>query len=386
MTTSDKYQPTAPIIHDLPNDDYRAAPGDSATFLKGCLRSVKHAITPRKPTKALDEGLKIHLFLLERDKFLDEYKQGLNPTDYPDALRTATEMKTVLADLNQTRKAKIKTTGTKPQLLKRIAEDDPEHLKNVQDVGSLSASDLLDKIEFINAQPNRGLLSTSGTIIEMAERAIEAGWTGQCWQILERDNDATDKRTTLLWGEYDKYEQMYQSLMQHLQAGAQAEQERDNGEYVMQWLLYAFSTPDVMETEVSMFGANDKCRMDMMFEANGQWFAFDLKKTIDASDEGFSKQAARYHYDLQAAHYSSVSSEVGRPVVTFGFIAIEHEAPYACNVLLPDVEFMELGARKREYAKKQLTAARESGVMTAYEPKAKSLSSPVWASYGPWTE
>lgn len=380
-----KYQPTTQIVHDLPNDDYRSAPGDSATFLKGCLRSVKHAMTSKKRTKALDEGLKIHEFVLERDEFLSNYKQGLNPSDYPKALSTATELKAVIAELNVARKAKIKTTGTKPQLLKRIAEDDPEHLKNVQDIGSLSASDLLDKIEFINAQPNRGLLSTSGTIVELAEQAVSAGWIGQCWQVLCRDHNATDERETLPYDEYAKYEGMYASLIEHLQAGAKQEQERGEGEVIMQWLLWAFTRPGALETEVSMFGENDKCRMDAMFNANGQWFAMDVKKTVDASDEGFSKQAARYHYDLQADHYQTVSAEVGRPVVTFAFIAIEPEAPFACNVLLPDGDFMELGARKREYAKKQLTVARESGVMTAYEPKAKSLTSPAWAGYGPWS-
>lgn len=375
------------IHQGLPNDEYRQAQGDSATLLKGCLRSVKHALIEKKPTKALNSGLRLHSFILEREDFLKSYGCGLNPDDYPDAIHTAEDLRAAAKAFNETRNPSLKVSGSRDTLLEQIAADDTEHLSNVQDVSALSATDLRNLIKNINAQPNRGTVALSGSSAELYDRLIKAGWSGEYYPVIEADhaNNQPEGVTVLPRDEYMQYESMYQSLIQHLTEGAEFEREAGEGA-IMQWLLHAFTTPGVMETEVSMLGANDKCRMDMMFQAGEHWFACDLKRTVDASDEGFNKQAARYHYDLQAAHYSAVSAEVERPIITFAFIAIEPEEPWAVNVMIPDEEFMRLGQKKRAYAKKQLSDYRERGTMTAYLPKAKALTPPAWASYGPWED
>lgn len=381
MTDKQPYQPTAPIVHGLSNEDYRSAPGDSATFLKDvCSKSVKHAKTPRKKTKALNTGLALHEFILERHSFEKNYSCGPNPEDYPDVITSAEDMRAVIDELNKGRKPKLKTTGSKPALLGEIANDDPEHLRNVGDPSSLSADELKDKIKFINEQPCRGLLAKSGTISEMSARAQEAGWGGQCWGDVVASHKPSDDAVTMLdYEEHTKYDDMYKSLLEHLRAAPE-------GEVVMKWLLYAFTTPGVIETEVSMFGKNDKCRMDLMFKAGDVWIAADVKSSQDASDENFARHASRFGYALQESHYRAVSEEVGCPLYAFPFIVIETEAPYACNVFLSSDEFREIGDKKRAYAKKRLTEYNERGDNTAYTPAAKVLEPASWDNFGPWMD
>lgn len=381
-----QYQPTQPIVHNLSNEDYRSAPGDSATFLKGCLRSVKHAKTPKKRTKAMDTGLHLHTFILERELFLSKYVQGLNPEDYPDALFSAEELKEAAKKFNETRKPKLKTTGSKELLLSELGKDDKQHLEGV-DVASLSATDIKNQIKHINEQPNRGIIALSGSSMDLYARLTDAGFALDYFPALvaKHASDTSEEVVVLPYDEYKKYEDMYQSLITHLRISAEVERETESGS-IMQWLHYAFTTPGVMETEVSMFGKEDKCRMDLMFQAGDSWIACDLKSASDASEEGFSKQAARLHYDLQSDHYSSVSAEVDRPLVSFPFIAIETEEPYATSVFIPTDEFQELGSKKRKYAKKKIAEYKQNGYDTAYQPVAKALTPPAWASYGPWAE
>ncbi len=393
---TEQYQPQAAIEYDVSNEDYRSAAGDSATFLKGCLKSVKHAMTPKPRTKTLDEGLKVHEFILERQKFLATYRSGPNPDDHPMAIFEKSDMVAIVEKMNESRKPKLKKPAGRDKLLEELAKDSKEHLASVQDLSKLTVADIKTKIDEINAQPDRGLISTTGSTVELAKAAREHGWEGECWAEIVEYNDYTNREEgfeTLPYGEYSKYESMYSSLIGHLKVGSEMEKEANKqlgeGEVpsvVMQWLLYAFLTPGVLKTEVSMFGENDKCRVDSMFSVNGLNFAFDLKKTVDASEEGFPKQCARLHYDMQAVHYSAVAKEVGMPFYEFGFIAIEAEEPYAVNICLLDDNFAFEGNRKRNYAKKRLKAYKESGKLYAYKPELKTLVMPAWNSYGPWAE
>jgi hypothetical protein len=372
-------------IHNLPNEEYRAAHGRSATVLKGCLRSAKHGLTPKKRTKSLSGGLQLHEFILERDLFLSKYIAGVNPEDYPEALQSAEELKDAAKKLNESRLPKLKTTGSKESLISEIASDDPMHFDGV-DVGALSTTDLKNKIKHINAQPNRGLIPLSGSSVELYGRMVSAGWKGQYIPAIEKQHAKDNEDKTIIpYDEYKSYDDMYQSLINHLTVGAERERKTGEGR-LMQWLLYAFTTDGVLETEVSMFGSNDKCRVDARFKAGDKWIPFDLKRSADSSGEGFMRACTRYHYDLQAAHYLNVHNEVGGDADIFPFIAIEPEAPYAVNIFVPSDEFMQLGYQKLEYAKKQLTKYTESSDNTAYEPVIKQLDVPEYAKYGPWSE
>ena len=373
-------EPLIGIHHNLPNEAYRDAPGDSATFLKACLRSVKHALTTRKPTTATNTGLRLHEYVLERDSFITRYVAYPDPNDHSEALNGAEQLRSAINALNETRLPIIKTTGSRYKLLESIVADDPEHLKGVIDQSKLSIQDLKDRIQFINSNPNRGLLSTGGTIKELTERLRDAGYKGEIWsEIIERFESEHSDRIILPHDEYHKYNAIYESLIDHLSAAA-------DDQPLMRWLLYAFTTPGVMETEVSVFSSVGKCRLDGRFMAGSKRVGIELKSTIDASDSAFERQASRLHYDLQVGHYDAVCADAGEPVDIWLVIAIEPEVPHGVNILIPDDDFILTGRKKLAYAKRKYREWLAKGDGTVYTPVVKSLGSPAWAGYGPWDD
>lgn len=367
------------IYHNLSNEEYRDAPGRSATLYKGCLRSVKHALTPRPPTKATNTGLRLHEFILERDSFLSQYITGPDPEQHTEALRTADDLRDAIKSINETRKPSIKTTGNRDSLIEAIIADSPAHMDGVIDSASLSVTDLKKKIQFINSAPERGLLSTSGTIKDLTERLRGAGFEGEIWNdLVEQCQTNHPDCTVLPHDEYVHYSDMYQSLIDHLTAA--------KDQPLMQWILYALTTPDVLETEVSVFANGAKCRLDARFMAVDKRIGLELKSASDASEEAFMRQSSRLHYDLQDSHYKSVCADAGEPLDMNIFIAVETESPYGVNILIPDELFCLTGRKKLSYANRKYTEWLESERRTAYDPVVKTLSSPAWAQYGPWED
>lgn len=371
------------IHHNLPNEVYRAAPGLSATFLKGCLRSVKHALTPRKPTKATDTGLRLHEFILERDKFLSTYAPGINLTAYPDAIGTMEELRAAIEHINESRKARLAKSGSRTTLIEQLYADDPHHFDGVQDVDKLSVADLKKRIDFVNAQPDRGLISTSGSAIDLTERLITHGYQGQITHKLIAEHNANHAdRTILPIDEYNSYEGMYQSLLQHLKLGA------DRGDSLMAWLLAALNGGVPLETEVSVFAADEhgiasKCRLDARFMAGNKRIGVELKSTADAQLDAFTRQCARLHYDLQHEHYLAVCRDAGEPLDMMVFIAVETDAPHGVTILTADEEFRLTGQKKLAYAKRKYAEYVARGNDNAvYSPTVKQLTSPLWNTCG----
>lgn len=71
----------------------------------------------------------------------------------------------------------------------------------------------------------------------------------------------------------------------------------------------------------------------------------DLKTTIDASADGFTRHAADLDYHIQAALYSDLMEKVSgdnRPY-TFFFIAQEKKKPYAFNLFESSAQFISQG-------------------------------------------
>lgn len=374
-------EPLSGIHHNLDNETYREAPGLSATFLKSCLRSVKHALTPKPRTKALDTGLRLHEFILERDSFLSRYVQGLDPNDYPDALQGAEDLRAEIKQVNESRKPALKTTGSRDSLLESIVSDDPTHIEGVVDTAKLTVADLKKKIAFINSHPKRGMLSTGGTLNEMSDRLRNAGYTGDIWpELVEQHASAHPDRVILPPDEYARYNDMYQSLIDHLSAA-------EPDQTIMQWLLYALTTPGVMETEISIFANGSKCRLDGRFMAGDIRVGVELKSARDASTDAFSRACGSLHYDLQVEHYKQVCVDAGEPLDVMAIIAVETEAPYGVNIFLDiDETFVLNGRRKRQYAISQWEEYQRRGLPVAYRPTASPLQLPAWATYGPWED
>lgn len=374
------------IDYDMSNEDYHKHPAVGSTTLKSCIRSVAHALTPKKPKKATTQGLRIHEFVLEPDVFKANYACGINVEDYPDALSTSEEIKAEVDRVNDSRLPKLKVTGGKDKLIETIMSDSVDHLAHVQDLSKISVDDLKNKINHINQAPNRGLLTKSDSILDLCQKLIDAGSDKQFMPLIEKEHKiACQGKEMIPYSEYADYEGMRESVLNHVRECA----ENEVGGTIMQWLNYSLSTGNYF-TECSLFatdpstGTEVKCRNDIMFKIGDKWAVFDLKKTKDASDDGFANEAARYGYDLQESHYTQVNKLAGIDVVVFGFIAVEPEPPYAVNVFISDEEFKELGDKKRNYALNLFTQAKETGKIQAYSTKPKQLTAPEWSKYGPW--
>jgi exodeoxyribonuclease VIII len=96
----------------------------------------------------------------------------------------------------------------------------------------------------------------------------------------------------------------------------------------------------ISEVERSIFWTDSdnqiecRCRPDAILD-NG--FILDVKTTVDASADSFSRSIAQWRYHVQAAFYSDgYEQEFGEPPKGFAFLAIEKEPPYLCAVYLID--------------------------------------------------
>ena len=108
-------------------------------------------------------------------------------------------------------------------------------------------------------------------------------------------------------------------------------------------------------TEVPLFwddpmtGIRCKCRVDAMKELDDKFLLIDLKTTSDASTSAFVRDAVRYGYHVQAAHYMNAVTTLGlnhgKPV-EWWFVAVEKKGPFAVNQIKADDGFVDEGQLK----------------------------------------
>lgn len=121
-------------------------------------------------------------------------------------------------------------------------------------------------------------------------------------------------------------------------------------------------------------GIKCKCRVD----AYKAGIMIDIKTAQDAGTETFSREALRYGYDVQAAHYIDGYQHLEsstRP--EWYFIVIEKAEPYAINILRADIGFVDHGIIIRQQLIEKLKQCRESGIYPGYG--VNDLCLPHWA-------
>lgn len=107
--------------------------------------------------------------------------------------------------------------------------------------------------------------------------------------------------------------------------------------------------------EVPLFWTDDrtgircKCRVDAMKETDDRFIIVDLKTTNDASTNAFIRDAVKYGYHVQAAHYINgvVANGLnhGKPV-EWWFVVVEKKGPYAVNLIKAETSFLDEGQYK----------------------------------------
>ncbi len=109
-------------------------------------------------------------------------------------------------------------------------------------------------------------------------------------------------------------------------------------------------------------GLDCKCRVDAM----RQGIMIDLKTSSDASTKAFTRDAMKYGYDVQAAHYIDSYHSLSGEFPTWFFIVVEKSPPYAVNVLHADSGFIDYGFFRRDALLNQLKVCLDSGIWHGY--------------------
>lgn len=117
-----------------------------------------------------------------------------------------------------------------------------------------------------------------------------------------------------------------------------------------------------------------KCRVDALRDG----LMIDLKTAADASTETFSREALRYGYDVQAAHYIDGYQHTKSAIrPEWYFIVIEKTEPYAINILRADIGFIDHGIVLRQQLMEELILCQESNSFPGYGTN--DLCLPGWA-------
>lgn len=135
--------------------------------------------------------------------------------------------------------------------------------------------------------------------------------------------------------------------------------------------------------EVSVFddvlGVKRRGRFDYLPHEGG--YAIDLKTTVDASNGGFARSAAKYGYHIQRAHYLDILHRVTGRDLDMRFIAVEKEAPYLVNVHSLNEQFAEMGQQEALEAVDVYRRCLETGEWPGYPIEVNVLAPPMYAIY-----
>lgn len=121
------------------------------------------------------------------------------------------------------------------------------------------------------------------------------------------------------------------------------------------------------KTEVSIAatehidGVGISCKMRCDLLTNDGTVIADLKTTMDASYDEFSRSFMSNGYWMQAAHYIATARKAGIPVERFIFIAVEKEQPHIVSLYELDAKSLERAFAIRERLLKVLAECMKSG-------------------------
>lgn len=115
-----------------------------------------------------------------------------------------------------------------------------------------------------------------------------------------------------------------------------------------------------------------KCRVDAITPKA----IIDIKTTTDASTDAFKRDALKYGYHVQAAHYLEAILAKNGKLLDWYFIVIEKKAPYGVHVLKAEPGFIDYGAFERTRLLEKVKDCMESNAWPSY--KQGSIEIPDW--------
>lgn len=185
------------------------------------------------------------------------------------------------------------------------------------------------------------------------------------WNDFEK---RTAGKLVLSADEFERAQHMIASVQRHDHAMALLEDGRT--ELSLLWQDGAYDVPC-------------RCRFDFF---GNNMVAADLKTTVDASPEGFARQAANLAYHLSAAFYwSGAEAVLNESPRAWFWICVENVAPYATAVYACEMDALRAGMRLVNVAMGRFRVARRSKYWDAY-PGVKPLKFPRYALMHPTEE
>jgi len=143
---------------------------------------------------------------------------------------------------------------------------------------------------------------------------------------------------------------------------------------------------DGCETEVPLFwddprtGIACKCRVDAMKETKDAFIMIDLKTTADAEIGAFTRNAVKFGYHVQAAHYingvRANGLNHGKPIMWY-FLAVEKKKPYATHLIAADEGLIDEGRFRLMGLMDRLDKCLTSGFWPGYGTSVMEM--PAWA-------
>lgn len=126
-------------------------------------------------------------------------------------------------------------------------------------------------------------------------------------------------------------------------------------------------------------GVDCKARLDLLTQLGNRRVAVDLKTARAPGAADFSRAAANFRYDLQAAHYLEGGRATGQyDGDVFFFIVVGNTAPHECFVYQADDGFIANGTAWRDHAMQLYAQARRANEWPG-KPEFATLSLPRWA-------
>lgn len=120
-----------------------------------------------------------------------------------------------------------------------------------------------------------------------------------------------------------------------------------------------------------------KCRPDFVAETG---YVVDIKTTMDASPEAFSRDVVKYGYGISAAHYLEGMRTTGAAKADhFIILAIEKAPPYAMAIYDLAGDALDRGHQWRHKGLCEIKEALSTGVFTGYPEHVQVLEEPKWA-------
>ena len=266
-------------IYTLTNEEYHALPAISSSHLvlaREALRKFwwKSQYNPNreqgKETKALRFGRAMHTFLLEPERFANEYRVAPQLKDYPDALVYYDQLKARAAALG------INTRGMrKDDLEDNIVCCDPE-----------------------------------AVVWSWVQREFEEGAKlGKYWPI-SSDEDALTKSMAAALA--DEVISLHDT----------------DSTFTMRDVFNHGTAEETFLYQEPTTGLWIKVRADWRL---GHHLIFEYRTAKDASPNGFSRDVVKRNYHIRAGMYHHVIQQVTNKAQRFVYIAQEKEPPFLCG-------------------------------------------------------